>query len=131
MKRLIVILMLLIPFAVQADFIARCDPPVTKKAVEAAKTTAAAVRRHLKNIDQIRADVPVSKRVLPMFGLEESTAIIGGHTRMCYQFFKPGSHYCDYSVPPSDTPFPAPAACAWTLLTAGEQAKVRALGVGP
>ncbi len=118
--------------AVSADFIARCDPPSTKTASKAASTTASAIVRHLTNIDQINAGVPANQRILPQFSAEDSTNIIAGHSRMCYQFFKAGStRDCDYSVPPSLTPFPPPAVCAWSKLSATNQAKVRALGVGP
>mgnify|MGYP000959977863 CR=1 FL=1 len=132
MKRLILILTMLLPFAASADFIARCDPPSTKTASKAASTTASAIVRHLKNIDQIRAGVPAAQRVLPQFDAETSADIIAGHSRMCYQFFKAGnSVQCDYSIPASLTPFPAPAVCVWSRLSATDQAKVRALGVGP
>jgi len=132
MKRLILILTMLLPFAVQADYIARCDPPSTKTASKAAQITADAVKRHLKNIDQINAGVPANQRILPQFDIDSSTGIIAGHTRMCYQFFKAGnSVQCDYSIPASLTPFPAPAVCVWSRLSATDQAKVRALGVGP
>lgn len=133
MKAIVLFLSLfLAPALVSADFIARCDPPSTKTASKAASTTASAIVRHLKNIDQIRAGVPANQRILPQFDEASSTAIIAGHSRMCYQFFKAGStRDCDYSVPPSLTPFPAPAACAWSKLSAADQARVRALNVGP
>lgn len=131
MKKVLFILAVLVPFAASADFIARCDPPATKTASKAAQITADAIKRHLKNIDQIRAGVEPSKRILPLFDEASSTDIIAGHVRMCYQFFRPGSHICDYTVPAQATPFPTPAACAWSKLSATDQAKVRALGVGP
>lgn len=132
MKTLILILTMLLPFAASADYLARCDPPSTKTASKAASTTASAIVRHLKNIDQIRAGVEAKKRILPQFDEASSTAIIAGHSRMCYQFFKAGStRDCDYSIPPSPTPFPAPAVCAWSKLSAADQARVRALNVGP
>lgn len=131
MIRLILTLALLMPGLASADYIARCNPPSTKTASKAASTTASAIVRHLKNIDQIRAGVEPSKRILPLFDEAGSTDIIAGHVRMCYQFFRPGSHICDYTVPAQSTPFPAPAVCAWSKLSATDQARVRALGVGP
>lgn len=133
MKALILILSLFaLPGLASADYIARCDPMQGKTADAAAKTTADAVVRHLKNIDQIRAGVEASKRILPQFDEAMSTGIIAGHSRMCYQFFKTGSTVqCDYSIPAQATPFDKPAACAWSKLSAANQAKVRALNVGP
>lgn len=127
----IVLFLSLLPLVASADYIARCNPPVTKSADDAAKGVAAAVVRHLTNIEQIRAGVEPAKRILPTFGEAESIDIIAGHSRMCYQFFRPGSHICDYSVPPSASPYDKPAVCVWSKLTAAQQAKVRALGVGP
>lgn len=132
MKAFLLLTLMLLPFAASADFIARCDPMQGKTADQAATTTAKAVIRHLRNIDQIRAGVEAKKRVLPSFDEEGSTAIIAGHSRMCYQFFRPGSTTaCDYTIPAQSTPFPAPAVCAWSKLKAADQARVRALNVGP
>jgi len=129
MSKILLIALLAFPIIASADFIARCDPPNSKTADRAAKITAGAVRSHLLNIEQLREGVP---NVLPMFNVEDSISIIAGHSRMCFQFFKAAaSNACDYSIAPRATPFPAPAVCVWSKLSAGSKTKVRALGVSP
>lgn len=131
MRLVLLLLTLFFSVGVSADFIGRCDPPQTKTALEAANKTAGAIRRHLINIDQIKAGTEPRKRILPTFGFDESLAIVRDHSRMCYQFFRPNSHICNYSVPASSTVMPAPAVCAWSRLSASEQGRVRALGAAP
>jgi hypothetical protein len=139
MKKFLMFLLCLLPFAASADFIARCDPPSTKTADRAASITAAAVVKHLINVDYLTClenggtcRKPARRDFLPQFSKADSIGIIGGHTRMCFQFFKAGSTtQCDYSIPAQSEPFPAPAVCVWNKLSSANQAKVRDLGVGP
>lgn len=136
MKRFIFALALLAPMAANADWVLSCDPPSSKTADKAASTTAGALVKHLMNIEyQTCVEgggtcvAPATKYRLYV-SLADSSVFVLNHSRLVYQFFKPGDRVqCAYGT--SATKPGAPAVAAWDKLSAGNKAKIRALGLAP
>jgi hypothetical protein len=126
----------LVPGIASADWLQRCDPPASKSADSAASITAAAIVKHLINVDYLTclegggACKAPSRRDRIYVSKEDSIGLIAGHSRMVFQFFRPGSNtMCAWG---SSTEKPgAPYVAAWDKLSAANKARVQALGLAP
>lgn len=134
MKKLLVLLLCLLPLAASAEWFERCDPPNTKSADRAATTTARAIVRHLDVVayyDCLATGATCRKPSLAnFFSRQGSMDLIWGHSRMVYQFFRPGSTF-QCAARTVDVKPGAPAVAAWDKLSTTNKARVRALDLAP
>lgn len=121
MRRYILIFAMLAPFAANAEWYLRYDPPVTKTATKAADISANAVKIHLANID----DYDAGGDGTHFYTREQSVAMLGALSSMCYQYPDPATRIRVETKPGK------PAVCVWDRLKPAVKERVRSFGGAP